>query len=60
MSDEHYFISTLKEMEDWAGGITGEWDGDFPGSQEDRAHCADEIIAKIDELKELIEEMREL
>ena len=41
-------IETLQE-------ISGQWNGDESGSQEDNAHTADDAIEKIEELKELLD-----
>jgi hypothetical protein len=40
--------------------VSSEWNGDEAGSQEDRAHAADEIAEKAEELRKLIEELEEL
>lgn len=37
--------------------IAGQWNGDESGSQEDMAHAANDAIEKIQELKELLEEL---
>ena len=50
-------LSTLKG---WAEKISGEWNGDEHGIQEDRANCAQDIMKKADELKKLLDEMNEL
>jgi hypothetical protein len=47
-------LETLKAQ---AEAINSEWDGDDSGVLEDRAHAAAELIEKIDEIKELIEEL---
>ena len=60
MSDEKYFNETLDEMANWAESIAGEWDGDWPGVEEDRAHQAQDILEGIAKLKELITEMGEM
>lgn len=39
---------------------SSEWNGDEPGQQEEKAHCADEIALKADELRTLLEEMEAL
>lgn len=31
--------------------VAGQWDGDFPGSGEDRAHIANEIIQLLNDLQ---------
>ena len=50
----------LKGIRKWAEDISGEWNGDNPGRKEDRAHQANEIIEKVDELLELINGMENL
>lgn len=37
--------------------ISGQWDGNKPGSAEDMAQAANEAIEKIEELKELLAEL---
>jgi hypothetical protein len=51
---------TLEQIKKWAEDIAGSWNGDESGSQEDRAHQANEILEKIAELETLIEEMDDL
>lgn len=46
-------LKLRKEAEE----ISGKWNGDNSGYAEDQAHCADEIIEKVDELLELINEL---
>jgi hypothetical protein len=60
MSNEGYFNETLDEMKAWAEQIAGEWDGDFPGSQEDRAMLAEDIIKEINTLRSYINLMEDL
>lgn len=60
MSDESYFKETLDEMAAWADAIAGEWDGDLPGPEEDRALQAYDILKTIEQLKEQITAMEEL
>lgn len=57
--NEDYFIETLAEMKEWANSIASEWDGDFPGQQEDRAHLAEDILKQISNLRAYIELMKE-
>jgi len=47
----------LANLRDYAEEIAGEWNGDEPGIQEERAECANEIIEKIDELVLLLKEL---
>lgn len=60
MTGEEFQISYLNDVAEWAEAIAGEWNGDESGSQEDRAHCAQDIIEKINEIKELVLEMGNL
>lgn len=60
MTDEDYQISCVNDIEKWAFDISAEWNGKNPGSQEDRARQADDIIEKCQELKELIQAMSDL
>ncbi len=50
-------LSTMGRI---AKEISGEWNGDESGIQEERAHIANDILKKIDELQELLKEMSEL
>jgi len=50
-------IAGLKALQAEANMITGEWNGDESGTQEDRAHFAEELMEKITEVIELIEEL---
>ena len=50
----------LNKIKKWAEEIAGEWNGDEPGRQEDRAHQATDILEKVAELEELIEGMDNL
>lgn len=52
-------ILDLKELARKAEEISGEWNGDLPGRDEDRAHCANDIIEKCKELEILLDEMQE-
>lgn len=38
--------------------VAGYWNGDESGIMEDRVHCAKEIIEKVDELVELLKELK--
>lgn len=60
MTDEQMQSSYVNDIAEWADSISSEWNGKNPGSQEDRAHCANDIITKCNELKELLEEMGNL
>ena len=48
-----YLQKIKKDMEE----IAGQWDGDDPGAEEDRAHAAMEAIEHIDQLEELLKEL---
>ena len=60
MTDEEYQISVIKDVIEWADEIAGQWDGDNPGQEEDRAWQAQDIMQKANELIELIEGMTRL
>ena len=51
---------TLEQIKKWAEEISGQWDGDKPGRAEDRAHQAQDVIDKVEELSILINEMENL
>jgi len=50
-------IAGLKALQAEAKSISGEWNGDESGNQEDRAHAAEELIEKIFEVIGGIEEL---
>lgn len=50
-----YLLKLKTKMEE----ISGTWNGDESGLAEDRAHIADDISKKIDELIELLKELEE-
>lgn len=54
LSQELWALSNLKDRMEI---IAGEWNGDLPGLQEERADTALEVIAKIDEINELLEQL---
>lgn len=60
LTDAQYQSSCVDDIIEYAEAIASEWNGDEPGSQEDRAHCANDIIAKCKEIKALLAEMDEL
>ena len=60
MSDEAYWNETLDEMRAWANQIAGEWNGDEPGTEEDRAMLAEDILKDINTLRAHINLMGEL
>lgn len=47
----------LDKLAEYLEEISGEWNGDESGLQEDRAHASQEAIEKIKELKELLDEL---
>lgn len=49
----------LDKLKQWAEDIQGQWNGKESGLAEDRSHCASEIVTKVGELEELLEEMSE-
>jgi hypothetical protein len=50
----------LKELKERMQTLAGAWNGDEPGVQEDTAHLAMDIIAKVGELEELLLELEEI
>lgn len=60
LSDEKYYNMTIDDIVEWAEEVSGQWNGDESGRQEDQAHQANDIIEKCNELKELISGMEEL
>lgn len=60
LTGEQVQMSNIDDIIEWAEAVQGEWNGDEAGSQEDRAHCASEIITKLLEAKELIVGMSDL
>ena len=60
ISEEHFYQLGIDDIITWADDIAGEWNGDNPGSQEERANQAESIIEKASELKKLIAGMAEL
>ena len=50
-------IYTLDWLKKEAEEIQGQWDGDFPGLAEDRAHAAKELEDKLKEVEALVEEL---
>lgn len=49
----------LKALKEDVYAISGDWNGDESGIEEDRAHCADEISHLANELIEALEGMQE-
>lgn len=47
----------LDQLKDWAFNISSQWNGKNPGRLEDRAHMANDIIKKSEELQELLVEI---
>ncbi len=56
----NFTILDLKRVVEEATKVSGEWNGDESGIEEDRAHCADNIIETAKSLIEHLEEMEEL
>lgn len=50
-------IYTLEYLKQEAEEIVGAWNGDNPGTQEDRAHVANQLLEKITEIEALISEL---
>lgn len=53
-------LLTLKQIKKWANSIAGNWDGDMPGSEEEKAGQANDILESVRNLEELINGMEEL
>jgi len=47
----------LQSIKKDAEKIAGEWNGDESGLQEEKAHCASDVIEAVDNLLELLEEL---
>jgi len=50
-------MKTLDEMQKYAEEVAGAWNGDEAGTQEERAHTATEILDKVKEIRELLNEL---
>lgn len=48
---------TLDQIYKMCGEISGEWNGDEPGEEEDRAHIATETAEYIELIKENLREL---
>lgn len=59
MIDYMFAEYQLNDLIEATQQIAGEWNGDEPGTQEDQAHLANDIIEKATELRDLIKEMKE-
>jgi hypothetical protein len=57
--DPKYYQTALKAMKRHMEDIAGQWNGDEPGRDEDRAHAASEAIACIESLEALLEELND-
>ncbi len=53
-------METLLSLKEEYKRIAGAWDGGNAGLLEDRAHVANEIVQKIDELSDLLEEYKNI
>lgn len=60
MDDYYRHTTGLHYIIEDAIKVASQWNGDEPGREEDRALCADEIVQKAEELRELIEELERL
>ena len=47
----------LNQLKKYAEEISGQWNLDESGISEDKAHCAEDVIQKIDELQVLLDEL---
>jgi hypothetical protein len=50
---------TLESIKKEAEHVAGLWNGDESGTQEDKAHCAIEIIDAVANLEALLTELRD-
>jgi hypothetical protein len=50
-------MTDIEQIKKYAENISGQWNGDEPGLQEDRAGIANEILEKISEIEELLKEL---
>ena len=48
---------TLDMIYQMCGDISSEWNGDEPGTQEDRAHIATETMEQVELIKENLREL---
>lgn len=60
MDNRYRHCTSLSYIIQDAIKVSGEWNGDEAGQEEDRAHQADEIVNKAEELRKLIEEMENI
>lgn len=59
--DNHYrHCTSLSYIIQDALKVASEWNGKEAGSKEDRAHQANEIVEKAEELRKLIEDLENL
>ncbi len=49
----------IENLIEWAEDISGQWNGDESGEQEQAANCANEIIEKCNDIHQLIDEMEQ-
>ncbi len=56
----NFTILDLKRVVEEATKVSSEWSGDESGIEEDRAHCADNIVETAQLLIKHLEEMEEL
>jgi len=59
VSEEQYYIKQLEQLQEWAGAIGAEWNGDLPGRLEDRAHLTSDLKAKCQEAIAIVKELEE-
>jgi len=60
MEHLQHYIYELEDLIKAADDVSGEWNGDKPGLQEERATIANEISEKAKEIKVLLEQLKEI
>jgi len=53
-------MDSIKEIKRWALDVSGEWNGDESGKEEDMAVIANEILDIIEELEDYVGHLKEL
>ena len=52
-------MDSIAKIKEWAEEIEASWDGKDSGRAEDNSHAAKEILEKIKEIEELINEIND-
>jgi hypothetical protein len=60
MNNHYRHCTSLSYIIQDAIQVSAEWNGDEAGREEDRAHLANEIVEKAEELRKPLEELEEL